>query len=649
MGRTKMMRMLRGFSTAKAEVRSAGVMTLRQAGWAVGATILVLATTVMTAKAETVIKAHGISTFGELKYPADFKHLDYVNPDAPKGGEISQWAPGTFDSMNVYSVKGVSAALSSISYEAILTGTSDEIGSAYCLLCETMEYPEDRSWVIFDLRQDVKFSDGSAMTAQDVLFSYELFRDKGIAEFRSVANEKYQSVEILDPYRIKFTFTPGISFRDMPASAGGFPVFSKADYEANKRDLEESSLEPFVGTGAYLLDSLQPGKNIIYKRNPDYWAQDLPFGIGRNNFDRIRIEYFGDDTAALEGFKAGVYTLRSENSSKNWATAYDFDNLNNGSVIKVELPNGNIASGQGFLFNLRREQFKDPRVREAIGLMFNFEWSNKTLFYGLYERINSIWENTDMAAVGMPTSEEIAILQPLVDEGLLPASILTDDVVMAPVSTEDNPTDRGNLRKASTLLDEAGWVVGDDGMRRNDKGETLKVEFVEDSPAFERVINPYVENLRALGVDAELVLVDPAQMSQRSDPPNFDFDIIVGSAINGGYEPGSELKQAYATVTANNSTRNRAGLNNPVLDKLTTLVEGAKTREELDITVKALDRVLRAEQFWIPQWYKPTYWVAHYDQFDHPETLPPYALGELDFWWFNAEKAEKLKAAGVLK
>ncbi len=616
---------------------------------AAGAVILGLAATAMSGRAETVITSHGISTFGELKYPADFKHLDYVNPDAPKGGEISEWAPGTFDSMNPYSVKGVAAALSSVPYESILTGTADEIGSSYCLMCDTMEYPEDRSWVIFNLRKDVKFSDGSPMTAQDVLFTYELFRDKGIAEFRSVFNEKFQSVEVLDPYKIKFTFTPGTNFRDMPASAGSLTVISKADYDANKRDLEESDLRPFMGTGAYTLDSLQPGQKIIYKRNPDYWAANLPFGIGRYNFDRIRIEYFGDDTAAMEGFKAGVYTFRNENSSKNWATAYDFENINNGTVIKAELPNGSIASGQGFLFNLRREQFKDARVREAIGLMFNFEWSNKTLFYDLYSRINSIWENTAMAAVGTPTPEEAAILQPLVDEGLLPASILTDEAVMGSMSTVEKSLDRGNLRRASALLDEAGWIAGDDGMRRNDKGETLKVEFVEDTPAFERVINPYVENLRALGVDALLTLVDPAQMSQRSDPPTFDFDIIVGGAVNDGYEPGSTLKQAYATVTVNNSTRNRAGVNNPVLDKLTTMVEAAKTRAELDVVVKALDRVLRAERFWIPQWYKDKHTVAYYDMFEHPATLPPYALGEMDFWWFNQEKADKLKAAGVLK
>ena len=611
--------------------------------------IAALFTTAARAQDPTTIISHGISTFGELKYLADFPHLAYVNPDAPKGGEISEWRPGTFDSLNPYSIKGVGEAYAGIAYENILAGTADEIGSAYCFMCETMEYPLDRSWVIFNLRKDVTFSDGTPMTGDDVIFSYNLFREKGIAEYRAVANEKYLSAELLDPYRVKFTFSPGTNFRDMPAQAGGLTIISKAYYEANKQDLEESSLKPLLGTGAYALDTMNVGQQVVYKRNPDYWAQNLPLGLGRNNFDRIRIEYFGDDTAALEAFKSGIYTFRNENSAKNWATAYDFENLSNGSVIKAELPNGNIASGQAFLFNLRREKFQDPRVREAIGLMFNFEWSDQTLFYGLYSRINSIWENTAMAAVGPATVAEAAILQPLIDEGLLPVTILTDEPIMGSVSNADKGLDRGNLRRASTLLDEAGWPAGDDGMRRNAKGETLKVEFLEDSPTFERVISPYVENLRALGVDASLNLIDAAQLSQRTDPPNFDFDIIVGNAVNGGYEPGSELKQAYASTTVDNSTRNRAGVSNPAVDKLLDLVEGAKTREELDLTVRALDRVLRTLKFWVPQWYKNTHTVAYYDQYEHPEALPPYALGEIDFWWFNAEKAAKLKASGVLK
>lgn len=608
-----------------------------------------LAVTQARADEAKTIVAHGISTFGALKLPADFKYLPYVNPEAPKGGEISQWAPGTFDSVNPYTIKGAPVQLGSIFYESILTGTADEIGAAYCKLCETMEYPEDRSWVIFNLRHDVTFSDGTPMTAEDVVFSYELFRDKGIAEFRSVFNQKFQSVEALDPYRVKFTCTPGTPFRDMPATAGGLTILSKADYIGNKRDLEESTLEPFLGTGPYVLDSIRPGQQVIYKRDEDYWGANHPLSIGQNNFDRIRVEYFGDDAAALEGFKSGDYTFRNENSSKNWATAYDFPGVTSGQIVKATLPSGVIASGQAFLFNLRREKFQDPRVRQAIGLMFNFEWSNQTLFYGLYTRVNSIWENTDMAAKGPASPEEAAVLQPLIDEGLLPASILTDTAVMASVSTPEKAMDRKNLRTASALLDAAGWTVGEGGLRRNAKGETLKIEFLEDSPAFERVISPYVENLRALGVDAQLVMVDSAQMVQRVDPPAFDFDVIVGNAFNSGYEPGAELKQAWATVTRDNSSRNRMGYANPAVDRLLELVEAAKTRKELDVVVQALDRVLRAEYIWVPQWYKPAYTVAYYDMYEHPETLPPYALGELEFWWANPKKEAALRAAGALK
>jgi len=616
-----------------------GILGLAVALWAGAA----------SAEDQKTIVAHGISTFGSLKLPADFAHLSYVNPDAPKGGEISEWAPGTFDSVNPYTIKGIPVALGQIFYESILSSTADEIGASYCHLCETMEYPEDRSWVIFNLRHDVTFSDGSPMTADDVVFSYELFRDKGIAEFRAVFNAKFDKVEALDPYRVKFTFTPGTAFRDMPAQAGSLTIVSKADYLGKNRDLEESSLEPFLGTGPYVLDSLLPGQQVVYRRNPDYWGAAHPLAVGRNNFDRIRIEYFGDDAAAMEGFKSGVYTFRDENSSKNWATGYDFPGVTSGQVVKATLPSGSIASGQAFLFNLRRPHLQDPRVREAIGLMFNFEWSNQTLFYGLYARVNSIWENTAMAAHGPASVAETAILQPLIDEGLLDPTILTDEAVQAPQSSADKPMDRKALRRASALLDAAGWTVGAGGMRRNAKGEVLKLEFIEDSPAFERVISPYVENLRALGVDAQLVMVDSAQLSARIDPPSFDFDVIVGNAVNGGYEPGAELKQAWASVTRDNSSRNRVGFAMPAVDRLLDMVEAAKTRDELDVVVQALDRVLRAQKFWVPQWYKNVHTVAYYDMYDHPENLPPYDLGELDFWWFNPEKAAALQAAGALK
>jgi microcin C transport system substrate-binding protein len=591
--------------------------------------------------------AIGISTFGDLHYAADFAHLDYVNPDAPKGGEISEWAPGTFDSMNPYSVKGVAGALSSMSYESMLVGTADEIGASYCLLCSTIEYPQDRSWVIFNLRPEAKFSDGTPLTAEDVQFSFELFRTKGLSDFRAVFNEQVEGAEILDPHRIKFSFKPGVPTRDLPADVGGLPVFSKAQYQAQKLDLEESNLTPFLGSGPYVAQTIKPGERLIYTRNPDYWGKDLPIMRGQANFDSIRIEYFGDSIPAFEAFKAGAYTFRSENSSKTWATGYDFPAMATGAVQKVELPSGAKANGQAFLFNLRREKFQDPRVREAIGLMFNFEWSNQTLFYGLYARINSVWENSWLAATDAPSPEEVAILQPLVSDGLLPQSILTDPAVVAPVSS-DKQLDRGNMRRASALLTEAGWTVGADGIRSNAKGEKLRVEFLNDSPSFDRVIAPFVENLKALGVDAELVNIDPAQMESRTRPPVYDFDIITGNARS-GYFSGSELKQYYGSATADQSAFNVMGLKSPAVDRLIEVAMAATSKDQLTVATKALDRVLRAERFWVPQWYKDTFTVAYYDQFEHPQTLPPYALGELDFWWFNPEKAAKLKASGALK
>ena len=639
------MRTARGVD-ARAEVRQrSGLMPW----FASGVLLLAFGAQTLSARAETVIVSHGISTFGELALPADFPHLAYVNPNAPKGGEISQWAPGSFDSFNPYAIAGSAAALSSIFYESILSGTLDDVSAAYCLLCETMEYPEDRSWVIFNLRKDVTFSDGSPMTAEDVLFSHNLFMEKGIPEYRTVAGGKFQSVDVLDPYRIKFTFTPDTPFRDMPAQAGGTIIFSKAHYEANNRDLEKSSLEPFMGTGAYVLESFKPGQQVVYKRDEDYWGEDHPLNIGQNNFDRIRIEYFGDDNAAMEGFKAGVYTFRNESLPKRWAVDYDFPAVKAGDIVKEVIPSGNIAGGQAFIFNLRRPQFQDPKVREAIGLMFNFEWSNKALFYGLFARINSIWENSELAATGVPTPEEVAILQPLVDEGLLPASILTDAAVMASVSSEDRALDRGNLRRASALLDEAGWPVGDDGIRRNAQGQTLRMAMIHARTDLLPVTNAYVENLRALGVDASFDIIDDPQLQERASPPNFDFDALPTAVINGGLEPGGVLKQAWASVARDNSSRNRMGYADPAVDRLLDVAEAANSKAELTTAIRVLDRVLRSQFIIVPRYYKRDNWVAYYNMYERPETLPPYALGEMSIWWYNAEKAAALKAKGALK
>ena len=614
---------------------------------ATGALILALAAQSLSARAETVITSHGISTFGDLRLPADFAQLPYVNPNAPKGGELSQWAGGTFDSLNPFSAKGLAATASSIMLESILTGTADEIGASYCLLCSTMEYPEDRSWVIFNLRPEVRFSDGTPLTAEDVLFSFETFRTKGLTDFRTVFNEQIEGAEVLDPHRIKFTFKAGVPTRDLPDTVGGLPIFSKAHYEASGLDMEETSTIPYIGSGAYMFDKMDIGRNIVYRRNPDYWGANLPINIGQNNFDTLRYEYFADGNAAFEGFKAGVYRFRIENSSKTWAEQYTFPAIEAGHIVKESLPSGAKASGQGFVFNLRRANWQDPKVRQAISLMFNYEWSNQTLFYGLYERINSVWENTDMAATGVPTPEEVAILQPVVDAGLLPTSILTDEAVMAPTSGE-RQLDRANLRAASALLDEAGWTVGDDGKRRNAAGQVLTLEFLNANPQFDRVITPFVENLIALGVDARLENIDPAQYEARIRNPQYDFDIITDAAAL-SYFSGSESKQYYGSATADVSVFNVAGLKSPAVDRLIDVVMAATTREDLIVATKALDRALRAEGFWIPQWYKAEHWVAYYDMYEHPETIPPYALGQTSLWWYNAEKAEARKAAGVLQ
>ena len=588
-----------------------------------------------------VITAHGISTFGELKYGADFQHLDYVNPDAPKGGEISLWGFGSFDSMHPYSTKGRSGQYSSIFFESLLEGSSDEPDSVYGLVAESLEYPEDRSEVIFNMRPEARFSDGSPLTAADVVFSYEVLRDKGLPSFRAVIEKQIESAEALGPHRVKFTFKDGVPTRDLPQTVGGLPIFSKAYYETSGADFEESTLTPAIGSGPYVLESIDVGQQIIYKRNPDYWGKDLPINKGRHNFDTIRIEYFADYNSAFEGFKAGTYTFRSEASSKIWATAYDFPAIEKGWAVKDTPPDGTLASGQSFLFNLRRERFQDIRVRKAIGMMFNFEWSNKTLFYGIYARMQSYWENSYLKASGMPQAGELAFLTPLAD--ILPQGVLDSPAVTPPISSE-RQLDRKKLRAASALLDEAGWPVGDDGMRRNAAGDTLKLEFLNDSQSFDRVINPFVENLRKLGVDAVHTRVDNAQATERER--NFDFDIVTGN-FRTSLTSGAGLKQYFGSETADISIFNLAGYKSEAADRLIENVIAAEDRETLNDATRALDRVLRAELFWVPQWFRNTHNIAYYDMYRYPDTLPPYALGVLDFWWLDQDAYARLKAEGA--
>ena len=589
------------------------------------------------------IKAHGFNFFGELKYPRDFQHLDYVNPNAPKGGEISIWGFGTFDSMNPYSRKGRAASLSSAPFESLLVETGDEIGSSYGLLAESIEYPADQKWVIFQLRKEAKFSDGTPVTADDVAFTYNLFLEQGLPSYRAVLAEIVQGVEVIGPYTIKYTFSEQASKRDAIPIVGGLPVKSQAWFERSQARLDESRMEPAIGSGPYILDGFEINRWVKYRRNPEYWGANLPINRGRSNFDEIRVEYFADTNAAFEAFKSGAYTMRVENSSKSWATAYDFPALNDGHVVKKLMPDGGIANGQSFVMNLRREKFSDIRVRKALSYLFNFEWSRESLFYGQYARINSFWENSDLAATGLPSSEEMKLLSPL--ESDLPSGVLTQDAVMAPVSGT-KPMDRANLRKANALLDDAGWLVGADGFRRNASGVTLEIEIIEDSAAFDRIVLPFVENMKAAGIDAEYDRIDPAQYTDRTR--NYDFDIITDQ-FPMSYEPSSGLKQYFGSDTADDSVFNSMGLKSSAVDALIEHVVAAENKSDLKVAVKALDRTLRAYNFWIPQWYNDQHRVAYWDMYEHPEEIAPYDLGYLDYWWYNESKAKALKDAGFLR
>ena len=595
---------------------------------------------------EQVTVTHAYSFFGEAKYGPDMAHLDYVNPDAPKGGEISVWAQGNFDSFNNFTRKGVAAANTTLMTEDLMISVADDPYATYCYLCETMEYPEDLSWLVLNLRDDVTFRDGTPMTAEDVKFTVELFLEQGLPEFVNVIEGFITGVTVEDTHRIRFDFSEEAPIRDRVGIAGIFGPFSKAWFEQTGARIDESTLEPFMATGPYQVGEVDVGRRIVYERNPNWWGAGHPLNVGLWNFDRIRVEYFADSAAALEGFKAGVYTFRDENSSKEWATSYDFPAVQDGYVIVEELPDGSIGSAQAFVFNLKRDTWQDPRVRDAMRLVFNFEWSNETLFYGLYERTNSFWANTEMEAKGAPGEDEIAYLRPLVEEGLLDASILTDEAAMAPVNdAAQNTPGRRVLREAAQLLTEAGWEPGPDGIRSKD-GQRLTAVFLQRSPAFDRIVNPYIENLRRIGVDAKLERVDNAQYIERSRSGDWD---LINHTLTQGYEPSSVgLSQWFASTTADDSSRNLMALADPAIDRLIENFAGVESLEEMQSAARALDRALRAEGFWVQQWFKDVHTVAYWDQYRYPEPLPPLSLGTLDFWWYDAEAAQRLRDAGAL-
>ncbi|MEP2640321.1 extracellular solute-binding protein [Roseobacter sp.] len=604
------------------------------------------------AQDETIV-SHGYSFYGDLSYPADYPHFNYVNPDAPKGGELAISFVGALDSMNPYARQGRAHAFSVFMYESLLgeggAGTAapaDVYGEYYGLLAESVEYPPSKDWVIFHMRPEAQFSDGTPVTAHDIEFSHNLLLDQGFKSYADSVRRSIPKVEVLDDHTIKFYFADGISRRSLIEQVGTVPAWSKKWYDETGARLDESRLETPPGSGPYVVDSVDISRRIVLKRNPDYWGKDLPFNQGRHNFDSLRLEIFGDDTAAFEAFKAGEYTFRSEGDSKRWASGYDFPKVRAGQVVQKELPNGNPPTPTGIVFNLASPILKDQRVREAVALAYNFEWTNESLQYGLYNQRTSFTEGTPLMAESTPTGDELALLTSLGD--LVPSVMLTEAARIPHVSNPDRLFDRRQARIAMRLLDEAGWTVGDDGVRRNADGTTLTLNYLFNSAAgatITAVMENFVSNAQKLGIAVRFEKVDPSQYTARKR--DRDYDLVHGS-YSSFLAAGTGLSQRFGSEDAAFSLFNPAGLASPLVDKLIDVALNADTREEETAALMALDRTLRHEFIMIPLWFNPSHWVAYYDQYAHPE-IPPYSLGYLDFWWYDQDKADALRAAGALR
>jgi microcin C transport system substrate-binding protein len=604
-------------------------MTMTRATAALAAGLFCVLLQAQPAAAE---RSHGLSAFGDLAQPEDFESFAYVDPDAPKGGALSLIGWGgvtTFNSLNNYILKGDAAQGLELLFDSLMVRASDEPDAVYGLIAESAEVAEDGKSVTFYLRPEARFSDGTPVTADDVVFSFDVLKEKGHPLFSQMLRD-VEKAEALDPATVRYTFE-GDLVRDLPLTVAGLPVLSKAFYTDRKFD--ETTLEPPLGSGPYLVDDLKQGRNITYRRNPDYWAKDLPVNKGRWNFDTIRFEYFRDRTAGMEAFKAGTYDLREEFTSKVWATEYDFPAIRDGRVKKDTLPDMTPSGTQGFFINTRRDKFKDKRVREALGLAFDFEWTNRNMFFNLYERTQSYFENSPMKAEGEPSDAERALIEQL-DVQVDPDAL--GPVPLPPVS-DGSGRDRASLQRASKLLDEAGWRIKDK-KRVNDRGEPLTVEFLTFEPTFERIVAPYVKNLSLLGIDARIRRVDPAQYQQRLK--DFEYDITTQRYVMRN-TPGVELRSYFGSQSADlNGSLNLAGIKDPAVDALIEKIIGAESREDMQTAARALDRVLRAGHYWVPHWYKASHTIAYWDKFGQPETKPKFDRGILDTWWYEGTADE---------
>lgn len=583
------------------------------------------------------IKKHATTLAYVPKYGPGYEHFEYVNPDAPKGGTLRLAVIGGYDTINPYNGKGDWAGgLAGNLYETLMTTAEDDIQSQYGLIAESLEVAEDLSFATFFLRPEARFSDGSQVTAEDVKFSFHTLVEKGEPHYAHYY-KNISDVIVVDPHTIKFVFD-GPPNRELPQIVGQITVFSKAHWA--DREFDQTTLDPPISSGPYKISSLESGRFLVLERDENYWGEQLPINVGQNNFDVIRYDYYRDTEVAVEAFKSGEYDVRLENSSLKWATSYDFPAVEEGLVKKELFRHGRPTGMQSFAFNVRKTKFQDPRVRLALAYCFDFEWSNETLFYGQYTRTTSYFENSDMAAWGIPSEEEAAILEPYRDQ--LPEEVFTQEY--KPPSTDGSGNIRDNFQKAFELLSAAGWEILDNQLTHTESGEVMEIEFLLASAGFERIISPFIKNLERIGITATIRTVEQSQYIHRRNNER-DFDMIVHTFAQ-SLSPGNEQRNYWGSEAADQSASdNHIGIKNPVVDELIEQIVAAETREELIIVCRALDRVLLWNHYVIPSWHINSFRILWWDKFGRPEIRPLYTTG-ISTWWYDEEKAKRIGRTG---
>lgn len=581
--------------------------------------------------AETT-KTWALAEFGEPLYKDGIEHWPYVNPDAPKGGSIVLSAFGSFDSLNSYILKGEWPRSIGLISDSLMVGSADELSSAYGLIAETAEYPDDKSWITFNLRPEAKYSDGVAITAKDFVFSFNTIREHGRPFLKSFYDE-VDTVEALSDHQVKFTFNTTDNMKPLLKVAGISPLPTHY-WQNGENDISKTYLTPAPASGPYVISKLEAGNSITYQRVEDYWGKDLDVNRGANNIDTIRYDYYGDFEVMVEAFKAGEVDYRSENSSKRWATAYEIDEVDNGQIILDTPPDNQPQGIQAFFFNLRRPPFDDQRVRKAFGYLYDFETTKRTILYNQYDRIDSYFVNSEYGASGEPTAEELAVLEPYRDQ--LPAEIF-ENAYELPV-TDGSGRNRKQMREAINLFKEAGWNIEDGKLMKD--GKQLKLEMLLVQPDQQRVNAIFMQNMKKVGIDAEFRIVDSSQYQVRID--DFDFDLIT-VRLNFFPPPGPELRSYYGSAAADErGSANMAGIKNEVVDELIEKIINAPTLEQLQVTSRAMDRVLLWNDYVIPQFYNSNYRLAYWNRFGQPDTRPRYGTGFPTTWWIDSSLDAKL-------